>query len=321
MSEIDTRALWYAGPGRAEIRPSAPGSGDVVVETLYSALSRGTERLVFEGRVPESERTRMRAPMQEGDFPFPVKYGYAAVGRVIAGPEALLGRVVFCLHPHQRAFVVPSTGVVPVPDGVPPRRATLAANMETALNAIWDAGLEPGQDVAVIGAGLLGCLVAHLAQTYADCNVTLADIRPQRRVTAGEIGVNFTTKLPAGAGFATVFHTSASPAGLQAGLDALGFEGRLVELSWYGDRPVTLHLGGAFHSQRLSIVSSQVGAVAPSRRGRLSHRDRLAEALSLLRDDRLDALITSEIEFDRLADRIGEALGSRAEGIATIITY
>ncbi|MBA3325886.1 MAG: dehydrogenase, partial [Rhodobacteraceae bacterium] len=148
-----SRALWIAGPGRAELRDVAEASGEVVVETAFSGISRGTEALVFAGRVPEAERGRMRCPFQEGDFPFPVKYGYAAVGRAVEGPEGLRGRDVFVLHPHQDRFAAPAATCVPLPAGVPPGRAVLAANMETALNVVWDAGVGPCDRVAVVGAG------------------------------------------------------------------------------------------------------------------------------------------------------------------------
>jgi hypothetical protein len=320
-------ALWYVAPGRAEIRAGAEGEGAILVETLWSGLSRGTERLVFEGRVPPGEGARMRAPMQAGEFPFPVRYGYAAVGLVAEGPADLVGRAVFALAPHQTRFRAAPGQVVAVPAGVPPRRAILAANMETALNAIWDAGpgAEPGAGsrVAVIGAGLVGCLTAFLAAHVAGSAVTLIDTNPERRVAAAQIGVNFATGSPAGAaeGFDIVFHTSASAAGLATGLDLLAFEGTLIEMSWYGAGTVAVPLGGAFHSRRLTIRASQVGAVAPSRRGTTTHRDRLAEALALLADPRLDALITGEVAFEDLPARLPALLARDAPGIATAVRY
>ncbi|HEU0221663.1 MAG TPA: zinc-binding alcohol dehydrogenase [Paracoccaceae bacterium] len=318
---MDTRALWYVAPGRAEIRLGAPGTGPLLVETLWSGLSRGTERLIFEGLVPPGEFTRMRAPMQEGELPFPVKYGYANAGRVREGPPQLLGRTVFALAPHQAAFRAGEEQVLPLPEGVPPRRATLAANMETALNAIWDAGLAPGSNVAVIGAGLVGCLTAYLARHQAGCTVTLVDPREERRLAASELGVNFA---PAGTPLGecgTVFHASASAEGLAAGLDMLALEGTLIEMSWYGAEPVPVPLGGAFHANRLRIVSSQVGHVAPSRRATTTRRGRLAEALALLADPRLDGLITTEIAFEELPARLPALLARDAPGIATAIRY
>ncbi len=316
-------ALFYSPPGVAEIRPVALpplGPADVEVRTLCSALSRGTERLVLEGRVPASEHARMRAPFQEGDFPFPVKYGYAAVGTVEAGPEELRGRHVFCLHPHQTRFRVPADAVVALPEGLPPGRAVLGANAETALNAIWDADLQPGERVLVLGAGLLGCLIAaFLSRTHGSVYVT--DRLADHGAALADFPVRFLSTQAVGDDHDVVFHTTGAPAGLQAALDALAFEGRVVELSWFGDREVALALGGAFHSRRLTIRASQVGAVSPARRATTSRRDRLAEALALLDDPRLDRLITGEVAFADLAGAIPRLLAADAPGIATRVRY
>ncbi len=317
------QALFYTAPGVAELRevalaPLAPGQ--VEVRTLYSAISRGTERLVSAGAVPPGEHARMRAPHQEGEFPFPVKYGYAAVGVAVAGPDALVGRHVFSLYPHQIRFRVPADAVVVLPGGVPAARAVLAANAETALNAIWDAELNSGERVLVLGAGLLGCLIAaFLSRIHETVDITDKLAEPAARVT--DFPVNYVSSEALGADYDLVFHTTASAAGLQAAIDALAFEGRVIELSWFGDRPVPLMLGGAFHSRRLTIRSSQVGHVAPSRRETTSHRDRLAEALALLTDPRLDRLITGEVAFADLGREIPRLLAPDAPGIATRIRY
>ncbi len=327
------RALVYIAPHKAEIHPvddMPPSDSDgarefVTVETAYSGVSRGTERLVFSGSLPESEWQRMRAPFQSGEFPFPVRYGYAAAGRVVAGPEALLGKRVFALHPHQTRFTVPASAVHVLPDAVPMRRAVLAANMETALNAIWDAELRPGERVLVMGAGLLGCLIAALASRSGDNPVVLSDIVEARAALARDFNVSFRVPDAIHGGedgaFDVAFHTSAHAEGLQRSLDTLAFEGRVVELSWYGDRETTLRLGGAFHSRRLRIVSSQVGHVANSRRATTTHARRLAEAISLLDDPRLDALITGEVAFEDLPARLPEILAPGAPGIATAVRY
>ncbi len=317
------QALFYTAPGVAELRevalaPLAPGQVDV--RTLYSAISRGSERLVSAGAVPPGEYARMRAPHQEGEFPFPVKYGYAAVGVVEAGPDALVGRHVFSLYPHQSRFRVPAAAVVPLPDDVPAARAVLAANAETALNAIWDAEPKPGERVLVLGAGLLGCLIAALLSRihrYVDITDKLAE--PAAAVA--DFPVNYVSSEALGSNYDLVFHTTASAAGLQNAIEVLAFEGRVIELSWFGDRPVPLMLGGAFHSRRLTIRSSQVGHVAPARRATTTHRDRLAEALALLTDPRLDRLITGEVVFADLGREIPRLLAPDAPGIATRIRY
>jgi 2-desacetyl-2-hydroxyethyl bacteriochlorophyllide A dehydrogenase len=300
---VVARALWYVKPGVAEIRTERlipPPTGHVRIATEYSAISRGTERLVALGLVPESEWSRMRAPLQVGNFSFPVKYGYSATGIVTAGTDHLLGKRVFMLHPHQDYFQTAEETVTVLPDWLPSRRAVLAANMETALNAHWDAGTTLADRVLVIGGGIVGLLTAYLARRIAGTDVAILDINPARAPLAEALGVPFVSPLEAPQNNRIVFHASATGAGLEAALDACAFEGTVVEMSWYGSEPVTLKLGGAFHSRRLKIVSSQVGHVAPSHRAQLKYADRLARAIALLDDDRLDALVTNEVRFDDL---------------------
>jgi threonine dehydrogenase-like Zn-dependent dehydrogenase len=302
--EEAVRALWIVGRDRVELRsePSrSAGPEEVLVRSRFGAISRGTEALVAAGRVPPGEHARMRCPHQSGEFPFPVKYGYACVGTVEQGPDALVGRTVFCLHPHQDRFVVSAAAVIPVPDTVPAPRAVLAANMETALNLIWDAGVGPGDRVCVVGAGVVGALVAYLAGRVPGVELTLIDIDPDRARLAAALGVSFAEPTGAPADCDVVVHASATEAGLATAIAAAGFEARIVEASWYGDRPVSVTLGGVFHSRRLSLVSSQVGAVALERRARWPHGRRLAKAIGMLADPRLDALISGETAFDDLA--------------------
>ncbi len=317
-------SLWYEAPGVVALRQAelAPlGIGEARVRTLFSAISRGTERLVLEGRVPETEWQRMRAPLQEGEFPHPVKYGYAAVGVVEAGPQLWLGRRVFCLHPHQDRFNAPVSMLAAVPEGVLPARATLAANMETALNAIWDGGVGPCDRVAVVGGGVLGLLVGHLAARIAGTQVTLIDTNLGRAAVAGALGVAFAPPDKAPGECDVVFHTSATAAGLATALGCAGDEARVVEMSWYGDRPASIPLGGAFHSRRLQIISSQVGQVAPSHRPRWNYGRRLSAALGLLTDTRLDALVETRIAFADAPVLLPRLLSSSALGLAPVIGY
>ncbi|CAN7420058.1 zinc-binding alcohol dehydrogenase [Bosea sp. LjRoot90] len=297
----------------------APGPDECLVRTLWSGISRGTERLVFEGRVPESEYERMRAPFQQGAFPFPVKYGYCAVGMVDAGPAELLGKRVFCLHPHQDRFVVPADRVTLVPEGVPARRAVLAANMETALNAHWDAGSGPADRIVVVGGGVLGLLVAYIAARLPGAEVTLVDLDESRAGLAESLGCRFALPADCPRNADLVFHASASAAGLATAIDAAGFEARIVELSWYGEGSVAVPLGGAFHARRLQLVSSQVGQVSPSRRARFDYARRANAALALLADARLDALITDEIAFKDAPARL-PALFAGA-GLTAVLRY
>ena len=316
-----TRALWITAPRRAELQTEtlpAPGPDEVSVRTLYSAISRGTESLVFRGEVPTSEYGRMRAPFQAGDFPAPVKYGYINVGAVECGPDALIGRPVFCLYPHQSHYVVPVEAVTPLPATVPPARAVLAANLETAINGLWDLAPRLGDRIAVVGAGAVGCLAAWLAGRIPGCRVQLVDTNPDRAPIARELGVDFADPAEAGANADAVIHCSGSPGGLATALRIAGFEATVLEMSWYGTRAVDLPLGQAFHARRLTLRSSQVGAVATAQRPRWTARRRLALALDLLASPVLDCLITAESPFDelpavltRLADEAGDTICHR----------
>ncbi|HEU5111495.1 MAG TPA: zinc-binding alcohol dehydrogenase [Micromonosporaceae bacterium] len=293
-------AFWLRAPGHGEIRSvtvPTPEVDEVSVRTLYTGVSRGTETLVFTGKVPASQHQAMRAPFQEGDFPGPVKYGYLNVGVVERGPDALVGRTVFCLYPHQTRYVVPADAVTPVPDAVPPGRAVLAGTVETAVNALWDAAPLLGDRVAVVGGGMVGCCVAALLARFPAVRVQLVDTDPGRAAVAAALGVDFAPPERAAAGCDLVVHASATAAGLATSLGLLAAEGTVVELSWYGDRPVAVPLGEAFHSRRLTVRGSQVGTVAHPRRG---FADRLALALELLADPAFDALITGESAFEEL---------------------
>lgn len=303
MTPLDARAFWITAPGQGDIRDepvAAPGDGDVLVRTLYSGVSRGTESLVFEGRVPPGEWERMRAPFQAGSFPAPVKYGYASVGVVEAGPGHLVGRTVFVLHPHQTRYCVPASAAHLLPDDVPPARAVLAANLETAINGVWDARPGVGDRVVVVGGGAVGCLVAWLVGGIPGTEVTLVDIQPARGAVAKSLGVAFAVPDFAPAEADLVVHASGSPAGLQLALRLAAFEATVLEMSWYGDRAVPLALGEAFHARRLTIRSSQVGHVAAPQRGRWDHRRRMALALALLAAPVLDVLVSGESVFEEL---------------------
>lgn len=318
------RAFWLREPGVGEIRDvllPQPRADEVVVRTLRSAVSRGTESLVFGGRVPASQYDAMRAPFQDGEFPGPVKYGYLNVGRVEAGPEHLRGRTVFCLHPHQTTYVVPATAVTVVPDGVPVQRAVLAGIVETALNALWDQPPLIGDRIAVVGAGVLGCSVARLASRVPGTTVTLVDVDPTRAGVAEALGVGFAHPDEASGGCDAVVHTSATSAGLQCSLDLLAPEGTVLELSWYGDEPTTVSLGGSFHSGRLSLRASQVGRVAPARRDRRTTGARLALALDLLRDDAFDCLLTGESDFEELPDVMPRLVSRELPALCHAVTY
>ena len=302
---VEARAFWLMAPGRGDIRSAplrSPAPSEVIVRTVASAISRGTESLVFRGEVPESEWRRMRCPFQEGEFPAPVKYGYSAVGVVEHGPAKLIGRRVFCLHPHQDRFVVPTDAVFEVPDAVPDRRATLAANMETAINGMWDGAPGLGDRIVVIGAGVIGCLVAALAARLPGTEVELIDVDAGREPIALALGCRFAKPTEAGREADLVFHASGTPEGLATALALAGFEAMVVEMSWYGARVVPVALGAAFHSRRLTLRSSQVGGIPAARHQRWSHRRRLTLALSLLTDPVFDALLSGNSDFADLPE-------------------
>jgi NADPH:quinone reductase-like Zn-dependent oxidoreductase len=315
----EASAFWITGPKAGEIRPTAvaqPGADDVVVRTLRSGISKGTELLVFANRVPESQYQLMRAPFMEGNFPAPVKYGYCNVGIVESGPPDVLGRRVFSLFPHQDRFVVPVSAAIPIPDSVPSARAVLAAQLETAVNCVWDAELKIGDRVAVVGLGVIGGLVARLASRVPGVEVTAFDTNVQRHVTAEALGVGFSPP-EAGSppdGFDVVFHTSAAAAGLQLALELGGFEARIVELSWYGDTPVQVGLGEYFHSRRLRLISSQVGSLPASQKGRWTLRRRLELAIALLADPVFDLFLSGHSPFAELP-RTMQKLADEGSGV------
>lgn len=320
----ETQAFWIKAPGRGEVRVEplpAPAAGEVVVRTLYSGISRGTEALVFQGRVPVSEYGRMRAPFQAGEFPAPIKYGYASVGMVERGPRELENRCVFVLHPHQTRYVVPASSVYVVPDAVPPGRAVLAANLETAINGLWDAGPQIGDRIAIVGAGTVGCLVAWLAGRIPGCDVELVDVNPHRAAIARAVGVRFARPDTVSEGADVVIHSSGSPAGLELALRVAGFEATVAELSWYGDQAVSIALGEAFHTRRLTLRSSQVGSVAQSQRARWDTRRRMQLALALLADPALDVLITGETDFDALPRVMAELAARPGDTLCHRIRY
>jgi hypothetical protein len=322
-SSDQAQALWYVAPGQAEIRAETlpgPAAGEARLTAVASALSRGTERLIFAGRVPESEFERMHAPFMSGAFPFPVKYGYAMVARVEHGPAALKGRHAFALYPHQTAFNLPVENIIPLPDGLPPERAVLGANMETALNAIWDAGAGPADRIAVVGAGVLGLLVARLAVAMR-ADVTVVDTNPQRAAVAAQLGAAFALPEKAPDNCDVVVHTSASATGLATALRLAGDEATVLELSWYGTNDVKIPLGDVFHSRRLKLISSQVGKVAPSRRPRWDYRRRLTAALALLNDPTLDALLAPPVAFGDLPTRLPDILTPQSGVLCQVVRY
>lgn len=325
MSAPDTAvAFWVTHPGHGELQQEtlpALSESEVRVRALYSGVSRGTESLVFNARVPESESQRMRAPFQVGEFPTPVKYGYCSVGRVTHGPRELVDKPVFCLYPHQDHYVVPAAMVVPIPESVPAHRAVLTANMETALNGVWDANPMLGERVCIIGAGVVGSLVAYLCARIAGVEVTLVDINPEREALARALGVPFALPEQAPTDQDCVIHASGHPEGLCLAMGLAGNEGRVIEMSWFGQGDVSLPLGGAFHSQRLTLRASQVGQLPAKLQPRWDYRRRLNVALRLLADPALDVLISGECDFADFPALAPTLFGKQSTALCHRIRY
>ncbi len=317
-------AYWTVGPGQGQIRQAPldpPGPDEVLVRTLRSAISRGTETLVHRHAVPEAVRPLMRAPFQVGDLPGPVKYGYLSVGVVEAGPEELVGRRVFCLHPHQTRYVVPATAVVPLPDDVPTERALLAGAVETAVNALWDAAPRLGDRVAVVGLGMIGASVATLLTAFPLGRLQVVDVDPRRGDLARRLGLELATPEDAAEDCDIVLHCSASEAGLATALRLAGEEAEVVELSWYGTDAPRAPLGEAFHARRLTLRASQVGAVSAARRVRRTTTDRLRVALDALGDPRFDALLTGSSDFAELPEVMADIASARLPALCHVIRY
>ncbi|WP_127476619.1 zinc-dependent alcohol dehydrogenase [Microbacterium sulfonylureivorans] len=317
-------AYWVEAAGRGALREApvpVPGEGEVLVRTLWTGISRGTESIVLRGEVPLGEAERMRAPFQEGDFPAPVKYGYLNVGVVEQGPTGLVGQTVFTLFPHQSAFVVPSSAVAVVPGGVPARRAVLAGAVETAVNILWDASPLVGDRITVVGAGMIGCAVARLARGIPGVEVVVVDVDRAKADVCERLGVAYAHPDDAPRDRDIVIDTSASGDGLQVAIDSAATEGEIVEASWFGDRAATVRLGGAFHSRRLTIRSSQVGTVAPRRRGSRSTGDRLALALELLQDPAFDHLLTGDTSWRELPDVMAGIAAGTSPGLCHTIDW
>lgn len=326
------KRLSYVSASRAELEECQLGNLEqksVLIQTLYSGISRGTESLVFNGQVPKSESESMRCPYQTGNFEFPVSYGYACVGQIIETHSDVSrvkkGDIVFILHPHQDFFQVHEDACNKLPTTLSPSRAVLSANMETALNANWDAELGDTKHHAIIGAGVVGLLTAFCTRALSNHDPFLIDTNPDKKPIAAKLGLKCFTPDEYLASNAPqmerIFNTSASGAGLQLAIDIAGFEARILEMSWYGAKSVTLDLGGAFHSKRLQIISSQVGHIAPAKRNTHAYSDRMQEAMTLLSDDRLSVLLEPEIDFDTLPQHLHDIFSKNSSALCQLIKY
>jgi len=319
----DARALWFTTPGKAVLRSDkiGPPVGDEIctVRSLYSAVSEGSERLVLAGKVPPDLHQSMRVPYMAGDFSFPIKYGYSLVGVVDRGAAHLVGAVVHLMHPHQDICCVDSADVFPVPEGIPPRRAVLASNLETAVTAIWDARPALGERVLVVGFGCIGALIAQVLRGMPGIDLHIVERDEARSHLARNLG--YATAASAGEEqFDLAFHASGSAAGLQVAIDCVGMEGRIVEVSWYGTAETPLRLGGTFHSQRKIIIASQVSHLPSFQTPRWDRIRRKQLVFSLLRDPAFDRLLDEPISFDKLADFFNHS-PARQRAIVPLVAY
>lgn len=323
---VEARAYWVVEPGRGELRsvvlPERPPPGTSRVRTEYGSVSPGTERLVGLGLVPAALAGRMACRGMEGTFALPVKYGYCVVGTVVAG--AATGRRVFAMHPHQDLADIADADLVELPVALPAARAVLVPNLETALNGVWDAELREGERAVVVGAGVVGLLTAYCLAALHGVEPVVVEATPERRRTARTLPFVHRVLAPdeveAGT-FAVAFHASGTPGGLQTALDAVGFEGRVVDLTWYGTQRVELDLGTTFHCQRKRILASQVAVVAPAMRATHGPRERLAEVLRLLGDPHLDALLGAPRTFADLPLWMPDVYARRLDDIVPLVVY
>ncbi len=326
------KRLTYPKAGKAIIEPIQIPEIDeemVLVKNLFSGISRGTESLVYTGKVPPAEWQRMQCPFMDGSFSFPVTYGYACVGKVIAAGTSVnnldVGNTIFALHPHQDLIALPANSCNLMPDGLPAERGVLSANMETGLNAVWDAEITGNPACAVIGAGVVGLLTAHALRETTGINPVVIDIDPKKRRIAEELGFRFARPAELEQermeSFDILFHASSNGAGLQTAIDTAAFEAKIIEMSWYGDKSVTLNLGSAFHSKRLRIISSQVGTVAASKRSTTSHADRMGQAMQMLCDERLDTLLEKPVSFHDLPNHVHDIFSHKSNALCPLIDY
>jgi 2-desacetyl-2-hydroxyethyl bacteriochlorophyllide A dehydrogenase len=333
---VKARALWFAAPRTATLREESvppPGPGEVRVETVASAVSSGTEMLVYRGEVPQ--HLPLDLPTLRGTYGFPIKYGYAAAGRVFdMGPgveQFSVGDPVFVHHPHQEVFVVPARMPVRLPEGLDPLLGVFVANLETAINVVHDTPLRLGESALVLGGGVVGQLVARLLRLAGAGAVLVVDPLHMRRELAvaagadhalGVEGLNERVKeITGGRGVDVAVEASGSGAALQAAIEAVALEGTVVVASWYGTRPVTLDLGGHFHRGRVRLRSSQVGRLDPALAPRWDRDRRTETAVALLDKLKLGNLISHRLPFDRAAEAYPLLDERPGEAVQVVFTY
>ncbi len=322
---VTARALWHNSPFDSTLRREVLADskdGELLLRSMFSLVSQGTERLVACGAVPESLYGSMRVPYMGGNFSFPVKYGYALVGEVLNQGHPWQGRAVFVMHPHQDYCVVAQRDCFCLPANVSPRSAVLAANLETAVTALWDARPLLGERVLVVGFGLLGALTALLLKRFPGLDLWISEPNSYRKDLAKKMGFHLWEGQHVGE-FDLCVHSSATEDGLQMALDVLGREGRVLELSWYGNKRSALSLGEAFHHKRLRIISSQVAHLPSDMQARWGYARRKELVFKLLHSSDWRLLPDAELGLEDLpsffkALRKGE---SQYPALAVVVKY
>jgi 2-desacetyl-2-hydroxyethyl bacteriochlorophyllide A dehydrogenase len=320
-------SVWLPRAREVELRRESVANvqpSDVRIAAIASAISHGTEMLVFRGLVPEG--LELDLPTLRGSFTFPIKYGYASVGRVVeAGADVgclAVGDAVFVHHPHQSTYVVPATMPIRLPDGLDPLLGVFLANVETAVNVVVDAAPRLGERVAVFGQGVVGLLITQLLRRTGVSQIVVVEPVAQRRDLALALGAD--VALESGGSISDVdlaIEVSGNAAALDAALNSVAFGGTVVVASWYGTKTVPLMLGGAFHRRRLRIVSSQVSTIDAALQPRWTHQRRLALASQLLSELELTSLITHRFPIDRAAEAFALVDQHGDQTIQVVLTY
>jgi threonine dehydrogenase-like Zn-dependent dehydrogenase len=314
------KELWFTAPGEVEIRSveSFDVKGLINVKSHYSLISTGTEMLMYNGNVPEELHETMKVPYIKGDFNFPFTYGYSLVGQINDKYHVDNGRFVHLLHPHQSYANVSSEFISLIPEAIDPKLAVLTSNLETALNAVWDGNIKIGENVLIVGFGIIGALLAGVLKSIKHVNIYIAETNKERIQLVKQLGLKLYTDE---VNLDAAFNTSANEKGFQIGLNSIGFEGRLIELSWYGKKEIKVSLGGDFHSKRKKIISSQVGSLPTDMRSLWDYKRRKDVVFELLKDDYFGELPLEEINFDNAPEAYRDLNNNKINGLAKIIKY
>jgi len=293
---------------------------EVVIESEYSFVSIGTEKTIISSDLSERTAEKMRVPYMQGHFNEDFTYGYSLIGKVIEGPKKLLHQHVHVMHPHQDIVKVNADDVFPLPAGVPSKTATLGSNMETAINAIWDAEVSLGDEILVIGFGSIGALVSLLANSIVGPRLSVLEINPNRSKIAKSYGFKVIDSIERG-NFDVVFNTSGKGDMLQKGLDLCRVEGKVIELSWYGNKQVNLSLGEDFHYGRKQIISSQVSQIPLKKRATWDYKKRKVLAFDLLKELNTEPLFNLEIPFLECPVFFNKLRQKNFDELAVVIKY